>query len=342
MAVKKLADFTTAENFAGREQAKIFLGYRKLMEHPLLNLIPFSEPRDLDPAATKGTRLVNIAYLEDVKDIQARDIGKEPVAKNVSRHTGTLEMTILTDAYDIDRQQLLIPSERAEVIGDNVLASTEVIGRAIVQAFLSAKKGTAVNSTVNATEWKHDGLHEYFKTGKALAGMTDDTPKDFTAGMQSTADAKKFFEVIAAMKNKVSKGVVSPTDLVWIATPGVVNLIDAYNFWLGVNSNTVQFGAGIYKTLMNSPVVQVENAELPTDVTAIGESLVLARVGRNKRSLSMLHPYADILDILTPSLPNGADALHGDKRVYGGSVEAISALAVPATDCAARAFFTLE
>lgn len=342
MAIKKLADFTTAENFAGREQAKIFLGYRKMMEHPLLNLIPWSEPRDLDPGATKGSRLVNLAFLEDVKDIQARDIGKEPVAKNVSRHTDTLEMTILTDAYEIDRQQLLIPSERAEVISDNVMASTEVVGRAIVQGFLSAKKGTQVNSTINTTTWKHDGLHEYFKTGKALENMTDDTPVSFTSGMNSQADAKKFFEVIADMRNKVSKGVVAETDLVWIGTPGVINLIDAYNFWLGVNSNTVKFGAGVYKTLMNSPVVQVESSELPSDVTAIGESLVLARVGRNKRSLSMLHPYADILDILTPSIPNSAEALHGDKRVYGGSVEAIGALAVPAVDCAARAFFTLE
>jgi hypothetical protein len=342
MAIKKLADFTTSENFTGREQARVFLGYRKMMEHPLLNLIPFSEPRDLDPGATKGSRLVNMAYLDDVKDIQARDIGKEPVAKNISRKTDTIEMTILTDAYEIDRQQLLIPEERAEVIGDNVLASTEVVGRAIVQAFLSAKKGEIVNSTVNTTTWKHDGLHEYFKPGKALADMTDDTPVDFTSGMGSTADAKKFFEVIAGMKNKVSKGVVAPTDLVWVATPGVVNLIDAYNFWLGVNSNTIQFGAGVYKTLMNSPVVQVENSEVPSDVSAIGESLVLARVGKNKRSLSIIHPYAQILDILTPSLPNSADALNGDSRVYGGSVETIGALAVGATDSAARAFFTLE
>lgn len=342
MAVKKLADFTTAENFTGRDQAKMFLGYRKLMENPLLNLLPFSEPRDIDPAATKGSRLVNMAFLEDVKDIQARDIGKEPVAKNVARKTESLEMTILTDAYEIDRQQLLIPTERAEVIGDNVLASTEVVGRAIVQAFLSAKKGDAVNSSINATTWKHDGIHEYFKTGKALAAMTNDTPVDMSTGMNSQADAKKFFEVIAEMKNKVSRGVASPTDLVWIATPGVVNLIDAYNFWLGVNSNNIQFGAGVYKTLMNSPVVQVEDTDLPSDVTAIGESLVLARVGKNKRSLSMIHPYAEILDILTPSLPNGADALNGDSRVYGGSVECISALAVPDVTSAARSFFTLE
>jgi hypothetical protein len=320
----------------------MFLGYRKLMENPLLNLLPFSEPKDIDPAATKGSRLVNMAFLEDVKDIQARDIGKEPVAKNVARKTESLEMTILTDAYEIDRQQLLIPTERAEVIGDNVLASTEVVGRAIVQAFLSAKKGEAVNSSINATTWKHDGIHEYFKTGKALAAMTNDTPVDMSTGMNSQADAKKFFEVIAEMKNKVSRGVANPTDLVWIATPAVVSLIDAYNFWLGVNSNTIQFGAGVYKTLMNSPVVQVEDTDLPSDVTAIGESLVLARVGKNKRSLSMIHPYADILDILTPSLPNGADALNGDSRVYGGSVECISALAVPDVTSAARSFFTLE
>ena len=341
MAIKKLADFTTAENFAGREQARIFLGYRKIMEHPLLNLIPFSEPRDIDPAATKGSRLVNIAYLDDVKDIQARDIGKEPVAKNIARKTETLEMTILTDAYEIDRQQLLIPTERAEVINDNVMASTEVVGRGIVQAFLSAKKGTVVNATVNNTEWRHDGLHEYFKSGKALAGMTDDTPVDFSTGMESTADAKKFFTVIAGMRNKVSKGMVAPTDLVWIATPAVIDLIDAFNYWKGVNSNTIEFGAGVYKTLMGIPVVEVQTSELPADVTAIGESLVLARIGRNKRSLSIMHPYSDVLDILIPSLPNGADALHGDKRVYGGSVECIGGLVVPATDCAARAFFTL-
>ena len=54
MAFKTLSEYTTAERFEGKQEARMNLSYRKANMVPGFNLLTFCKPSDVDPAGVDG------------------------------------------------------------------------------------------------------------------------------------------------------------------------------------------------------------------------------------------------------------------------------------------------
>jgi hypothetical protein len=139
MAFKTLNQYTSAERFEGKQEARMHLAYRKAMSKPLFNLLPFGTPKDIDPAGVDGAELIKVSYIDGLTGAQTRKIGVEGTPLNVVRQTETVEMDALNSTFKIDRRQIKSANEYSAVVADNMNDATLSCTDLLLQSIIKGK-----------------------------------------------------------------------------------------------------------------------------------------------------------------------------------------------------------
>lgn len=322
MAFKTLSQYTTAERFEGKKEALMHLAYRKAMEKPLFNDIPFCTPRDIDPAGVNGAEIVKISYIEGITGSKVRKIGIEGTPINVVRKTETVELDAINSTYNIDRRQVKSQNEFNVTVVDNMKDATLSCADGVLAHLIKGKKG-------NDMAW--NGLDYYFESGNALSGMDLTTPLTLTGGVVDEATALKFGSHLRKAINGM--GMNKPTGV--ITTSEGLELLQAYNQVTHVGIKYIKVGDVEYNDFMGLKTYDMPNTYFDEAVLAKGIPFYFVRLKADKTGLVMVTKDGEVFDPIIP------DMNKSNGRVYEGSNEIVCALVPCTTECASRCFVTV-
>ena len=317
MAFRTLMQYTTAERFEGKQEARMHLAYRKAMTKPLFNLLPFCTPRDIDPAGVDGAELVKISYIDGLTGAKARKIGVEGKPINVVRKTEMVEMEAINSTFQIDRRQIKSVNEYGAVVADNMNDATLSVTDALLQNLIKGKK---------TEEWAWNGLDYYFLDGNALSGMKITTALQLTDGVVDTATALKFGSHLRKAINGM--GVNKPTAV--ITTTAGLELIQAYNQITNQGIKYVKVGDVEYNEFMGLKVCDLPDAYFDKLQLEDGIPFYFVRLVADKTGFVIVTKDGNIFDPIAP------DMNKSDGRVYEGSNEMVCVPVPCTTECAAR------
>jgi hypothetical protein len=319
MAFKTLSQYTSAERMEGKQEARMHLAYRKAMNKPLFNLLPFCTPRDIDPSGVDGAELVKISYIEGLTGAKARKVGVEGTPINVVRKTETVEMEAINSTFQIDRRQIKSTNEFSVTVKDNMDDATLSITDGLLQNLLKGKK---------SSEWAWNGLDYYFASGNALSGMNLSTPLALNGGVVDGATALKF----GSHLRKVINGMGTNKPNTIITTGAGLELIQAYNQVTNVGIKYVKVGDVDYNEFMGLKVCDMPDAYFDETVLAQGIPFYAVRFVADKTGVVIVTKDGNIFDPIAP------DMNKHDGRVYEGSNEMVCVPVPCTTECAARCF----
>ena len=323
MAFKTLMQYTTAERFEGKQEARMHLAYRKAMTKPLFNLLPFCTPRDIDPAGVDGAELVKISYIDGLTGAKARKIGVEGTPLNVVRKTETVEMEAINSTFQIDRRQIKSANEFGPVVADNMNDATLSVADCLLQNLIKGKKGA---------DWAWNGLDYYFEVGNALSGMDVTTVLSLTGGVVDSAAALKFGSHLRKAINGM--GTNKPTAV--ITTTAGLELIQAYNQVTNVGIKYIKVGDVDYDDFMGLKACALSDEYFDETQLAKGIPFYFVRLTADKTGFVIVTKDGNIFDPIAP------DMNKHDGRVYEGSNEMVC-VPVPCTvECASRCFVSTE
>jgi hypothetical protein len=317
MAFKTLQQYTTAERFEGKQEARMHLAYRKAMTKPLFNLLPFGTPRDIDPAGVDGAELVKISYIEGLTGAKARKIGVEGTPLNVVRQTEMVEMEAINSTFEIDRRQIKSANEYSVVVADNMDDATLSVADGLLQNLIKGKK---------TTDWAWNGLDYYFEDGNALSGMKVTTVLTLADGVVDTASALKFGSHLRKAINGM--GINKPTAV--ITTTAGLELIQAYNQVTNVGIKYIKVGDVDYNDFMGLKVADLPEDYFDATVLADGIPFYFVRLVADKTGFVIITKDGNIFDPIAP------DMNKSDGRVYEGSNEMVCVPVPCTTECASR------
>ena len=317
MAFKTLSQYTTAERFEGKQEARMHLAYRKAMTKPLFNLLPFGTPRDIDPAGVDGAELVKVSYIEGLTGAKARKIGVEGTPLNVVRKSETVEMEAINSTFEIDRRQIKSTQEYGAVVADNMNDATLSVADGLLQNIIKGKK------TAN---WAWNGLDYYFEDGNALSGMKITTPLTLTDGVVDTATALKFGAFIRKAINGM--GVNKPTAV--ITTVEGKGLLQSYNAVTHQGIKDIKVGDVEYETCMGLAICDLPEAYFDEAILAQGIPFYFVRLTPDKTGFVIITKDGNIFDPIAPDM-NKANG-----RVYEGSNEMVCCPVPCSVECASR------
>lgn len=321
MAFKILEQYTTAERMAGKEEARMHLAYRKAMNKPVFNMIPFCTPRDIDPSGVNGAELVKISYIDGLTGAKARKIGVEGTPINVVRQTETVEMEAINSTFQIDRRQIKSANEFSATVKDNMDDATLSVIDCFLENLIKGKK---------TSEWAWNGLDYYFESGNALSGMNIATPLSL-AGVVDSASALKFGSHLRKAINGM--GINKPTAV--ITTGAGLELIQAYNQVTNVGIKYIKVGDVEYNDFMGLKVCDMPDGYFDETILAQGIPFYFVRFVADKTGLVVVTKDGNIFDPIAP------DMNKHDGRVYEGSNEMVC-VPVPCTvECASRCFVSI-
>jgi hypothetical protein len=319
MAFKTLSQYTTAERFEGKQEARIHLAYRKAMSKPLFNMLPFCTPKDIDPAGVNGAELVKISYIDGLTGAQARKVGVEGTPLNVVRKTETVEMEAINSTFQIDRRQIKSENEYSAVVNDNMNDATLSVADTLLQNLIKGQK---------SADWAWNGLDYYFEAGNALSGMDVTTVLELTDGVVDSATALKFGTQLRKAINGM--GVNKPTAV--ITTTAGLELIQAYNQITNVGIKYITVGDVQYNDFMGLKVADLPDAYFDATQLAKGIPFYFVRLVADKTGLVIVTKDGEIFDPIAPDMNKATG------RVYQGSNEMVC-VPVPCTvECASRCF----
>lgn len=323
MAFKTLSQYTSAERFEGKQEARMHLAYRKAMTKPLFNMLPFGTPKDIDPAGVDGAELVKISYIDGLTGAQARKVGVEGTPLNVVRKTETVEMEAINSTFQIDRRQIKSANEYGAVVADNMNDATLSVADGLLQNLIKGKK------TAN---WAWNGLDYYFEDGNALSGMKLTKILNLTDGVVDSATALKFGSHLRKAINGM--GINKPTAV--ITTTAGLELIQAYNQVTNVGIKYIKVGDVEYNDFMGLKACDLPDAYFDEAILAQGIPFYFVRLVADKTGFVIVTKDGNIFDPIAPDM-NKADG-----RVYQGSNEMVC-VPVPCTvECASRCLVSVE
>lgn len=319
MAFKKLSDYTTAERFEGKQQARMFLEYRKAMNKRLFNLLPFCSPRDIDPNGVDGAEVVSISWIDGLTGAKARKLGIEGEPLNVVRKKEDLHMEAINATYQIDRRQIRSSAELPSVINDNAGNATLSVADGLLMRLFKARvsNGDAFN-----------GLDYYFESGNALSGMNVSTVTNLANGVVDTASALTFGNALRKAINGMGEN--KPTAVV--TTTAGLELIQAYNQITNVGIKYIKVNDQDYTDFMGLATCDMADAYFDETTLAKGIPFYFIRLVKDKTGFVVCTKDGNIFDPIIP------DASKSNGRVYEGSNEMVC-VPVPCTvECASRCF----
>lgn len=319
MAFKTLSQYTTAERFEGKQEAQMFLAYRKAMTKPLFNLLCVGTPRDIDPLGVDGAELVKISYIEELSGASARKIGMNGTAKNVVRKTETVEMEAINSTFEIDRRQIKSVNEFGPVVKDNMDDATLSIIDLFLQKLIKGKK---------SADWAWNGVDYYFENGNALSGMSLDAPLTLAEGVVDTASAIKFGNHLRKVINAMGQN--KPTAV--ITTQEGKNLMQAYNQVSHAGIKDIKVGDVEYETCMGLAICDLTDSYFDEAILAKGIPFYLVRLVPDRSGLVVITKSQELFDPIAP------DMNKSNGRVYEGSNEMVCVPVPCSTECAARCF----
>ena len=326
MAFKGLKDYTTAERFNGKQEARMHLAYRKSMKNKFFNLLVFCKPKDIDPNGVDGAELVRISWIDGLTGAKARKIGIEGEPINVVRKTETIEMDAFNSTYEIDRRQIKSAQEIPSVLKDNADDATLSCVELMVDKVFKAKvtKGDAFN-----------GLDYYFEEGNALSGMNVSTVLNLDEGIVDSKTALQFGNHL----RKALNGMGSNKATAVVTTQRGLELIQAYNQVTNVGIKYIKVNDEEYTDFMGLNTCDMADSFFDEEVLAKGIPFYFIRLVKDKTGFVIVTKDGTIFD---PIVPNLAKKLEdADGRVYQGSNEIVCA-PVPCTiECASRCFVTV-
>lgn len=323
MAFKKLEDYTTEERYEGKEEARMFLAYRKAMSKRLFNLLTFCKPTDIDPAGVDGAMLVKISYIEGLTGAKARKLGVEGEPLNVVRKSETVEMEIINSTFTLDRQQIKSSKELPAVINDNMNDATLSVADEILLRFFKAKK---------ANGDKFNGLDYYFEDGNALSGMQIKTVLNLAEGVVDSKTALQF----GTLLRKAINGMGQNKPNVLVTTTQGLELIQAYNQVTNIGNKYITVGDQEYTDFMGIKTCDMPNEYFSDESIADNKiPFTFLRSTKDKTGVVICTPNGEVFDPLVP------DMSKHDGRVYEGSNESVC-VPIPLTvECASRCFVTV-
>ena len=319
MAFKTLSQYTTAERFEGKQEAQMFLAYRKAMTKPLFNLLAFGQPTDVDKQGVNGAELVKISYIDGLTGAKARKIGVNGEPVNVVRKTETVEMECINSTFEIDRRQIKSANEFGPVVNDNMNDATLSVIDCFLQNFLKAEKSAS---------WAWNGLDYYFQPGNALNHMSVEPVLTLADGVVDSASALKFGTQLRKAINGM--GMNKPTAV--ITTTAGLELIQAYNQVSNVGIKYITVGDVEYTDFMGLKTVDLPDAYFSDTVLNHGIPFYFVRLVADKTGLVVITKNGEIFDPIAPSM----DKSNG--RVYEGSNELVAVPVPCTTECASRCF----
>jgi hypothetical protein len=317
MAFKMLQQYTTAERFEGKDEAKLFLSYRKAMTQPLFNLLPVCTPRDIDKAGVDGAELVKLSFIEGLTGAKSRAIGIEGTPINVVRQTETVEMAAINSTFQIDRRQIRSANEFAPVIKDNMDDATLSVIDCLLQNLIKGKK---------TADWAWNGLDYWFEDGNALSGMKITTPLELTDGVVDTASALKFGSHLRKAINGM--GINKPNTV--ITTTAGLELIQAYNQITNQGIKYIKVGDVEYNEFMGLKACDLPEAYFDSAIIAEGIPFYFVRLVADKTGFVLVTKDGNIFDPISP------DVNKANGRVYEGSNEMVCVPVPCTTECASR------
>lgn len=323
MAFKSLSNYTTAERFEGKQEARMNLAYRKANMVPGFNLLTFCKPTDIDPAGVDGAELVKINYTDGLSGASTRKIGVEGKPINVVRKSETVEMEAINSTFEIDRRQIKSANEYAAVLNDNMNDSTLSVCQGLMQNLFKGKKSDTL-------AW--NGLDYYFEDGNALSGMRVDTVLTLSGGIVDTATALKFGNHLRKAINGM--GVNKPNVL--FTTSLGLEAIQAYNQITNVGIKYITVGDVEYTDFMGIKVSVEPDAYFDETLLAQGVPFYFIRSAKDKTGFVIVTKDGEIFDPIVPDLNKG------EGRVHVGSNEMVC-VPVPCTvECAARCLVNFQ
>ena len=323
MAFKTLSEYTTAERFDGKQEARMNLSYRKANMVPGFNLLTFCKPSDVDPNGVDGAELVKISYIDGLTGAKRRKLGIEGEPLNVVRQTETVEMDAFTHPFNIDRRQIKSANEQGAVINDNMNNATLSVCQALMQNLFKGRKGDYLN-------W--NGLDYYFEEGNCLNGMDVKTVLTLAEGVTDTATALKFGSHLRKAINGMG---VNKPNVVFTTSAGL-ELIQAYNQITNVGIKYITVGDVEYTDFMGIKVSVEPDGYFAEDQLTKGIPFYFVRSVKDKTGLVIVTKDGEIFDPIAPDLNKG------EGRVHTGSNE-IVCVPVPCTvECAARCFVSFQ
>lgn len=322
MAFKRLKDYTTQERFDGKDEAQMFLSYRKAITVDLFNMLVFCSPRDIDPTGRDGAEVVRTTYIDGLQDANIREIGVEGTPINITRKADTIVMEAYNRTYEVDRRQVRSSAELPSVIADNANDATLGVARAVVKNMFQASK-TKGNS--------YDGLDALFDEGGLLSGMNFATPLELTNGVTSASTALIFGNFLRKAINAMGQN--RPNTVV--TTSAGLELIQAYNQVTNVGIKYIKVGDTEYTDFMGLPTVNLANEYFSADVLKTGIPFYFLRFVQDKTGLVFLTTDGNIFDPVAP------DFNKTNGRVAQGSNEIVGALCPCTTECASRCFINI-
>lgn len=323
MAFKNLSQYTTAERFEGKQEARMNLSYRKASTVPGFNLLTFCKPSDVDPAGVDGAELVKLSYIDGLTGAKGRKLGIEGEPINVVRQTETVEMQAINQTFNIDRRQIKSANEYGAVINDNMNNATLSVCQGLMENLFKGKKNA---------DWAWNGLDYYFEDGNALSGMNIKAVLTLTDGIVDSASALKFGSHLRKAINGM--GVNKPNVL--FTTSAGLEAIQAYNQITNVGIKYITVGDVEYTDFMGIKVSVEPDGYF--DKAVIGDNIpfYFVRSVKDKSGLVIVTKDGEIFDPIAPDLNKG------EGRVHTGSNEMVC-VPVPCTvECAARCFVSFQ
>jgi hypothetical protein len=322
MAFKKLSDYTATERFNGKQEAQMFLQYRKAMNKRLFNLLPFCKPRDIDPNGVDGAEVVKISWIDGLTGAKARKLGIEGTPINVVRQTATVEMEAINSTFEIDRRQIKSTNELPSVINDNMGDATLSVADGLLQRLFKARvaNGDAFN-----------GLDYYFEDGNALSGMSINTAINLPEGVVDSKSALQFGTGLRKAINGTGEN--KPTAVV--TTTAGLELIQAYNQVTNVGIKYIKVGDQEYTDFMGLTTCDMADSYFAEEELAKGIPFYFLRLTKDKTGFVVVTKNGEIFDPIVP------DVNKTNGRVLEGSNEMVC-VPVPCTvECASRCFVTV-
>lgn len=323
MAFKTLSEYTTAERFEGKQEARMNLSYRKANMVPGFNLLTFCKPSDVDPAGVDGAELVKISYIDGLTGAKGRKLGVEGQPLNVVRKTETVEMQAINQTFAIDRRQIKSANEYGAVINDNMNNATLSVCQGLMENLFKGKKGA---------DWSWNGLDYYFEAGNALSGMDVKTVLTLSGGVTDTATALKFGNHLRKAINGMG---VNKPNVVFTTSAGL-ELIQAYNQITNVGIKYITVGDVEYTDFMGIKVSVEPDEYFDATQLTKGIPFYFVRSVKDKTGLVIVTKDGEVFDPIAPDLNKG------EGRVHSGSNEMVC-VPVPCTvECAARCFVNFQ
>lgn len=323
MAFKNLTDYTTAERFDGKQEARMHLSYRKANMTPGFNLLAFCKPSDIDPAGVDGSELIKMSYVDGLTGAKGRKLGIEGQPINVVRQTETVEMQAINQTFNIDRRQIKSPSENSAVINDNMNNATLSVCQGLMENLFKGKK---------TDDWAWNGLDYYFAEGNALSGMDIKTVLTISGGIVDSATALKFGNHLRKAINGM--GVNKPNVL--FTTSAGLEAIQAYNQITNVGIKYITVGDVEYTDFMGIKVSVEPDGYFDEEVLTKGIPFYFMRSVKDKSGFVIVTKDGEIFDPIVPDLNKG------ENRVHQGSNEMVCAPVPCTVECAARCFVNFQ